>query len=83
MYLLNLTKKLMLLKWTEQRDLNQRVVLDFSVVVNEHLLGGVVVERVDQLQAQDELVSLGPDVVHVLSVAVVQRLEKAKMNIFI
>ena len=40
-------------------------------------------ERVDQLQAQDELVSLGPDVVHVLSVAVVQRLEKAKMNIFI
>ena len=83
MYLLNLTKKLMLLKWTEQRDLNQRVVLDLSVVVDEHLLGGVVVERVDQLQAQDELVSLGPDVVHVLRVAVVQRLEKAKMNIFI
>jgi hypothetical protein len=62
--------------------LNKRVLRDLPVVVDEQLLGGVVVKRVDQLQAEHELVSLRPDVVDMLSVAVVQGLENDNSNEF-
>lgn len=46
-------------------------MLDLPIVVNEKLFRRVIVERVDELQPEDELVPLGPDVVDVLVVAVV------------
>ena len=60
-----------MLKFKAQIYLYQGVVLDLPIVVNEKLFRRVIVERVDELQPEDELVPLGPDVVDVLVVAVV------------
>ena len=60
--------------------LNERIIFNFSVVVNEQLFCGVIVEWINQLKTQNKFVSLCPDVVHMLIVAVVQSLEMEKQK---
>ena len=61
--------------------LNERIIFNFSVVVNEQLFCCVIVEWINQLKTQNKFVSLCPDVVHMLIVAVVQSLEIAKQKL--
>ena len=61
--------------------LNERIIFNFSVVVNEQLFCCVIVEWINQLKTQNKFVSLCPDVVNMLIVAVVQSLEIAKQKL--